>query len=63
MAAAAVRIAAAHGMRVVVTGAPGDTARGAALIKGGRLLLCCNSSAMHMPGALGTPALVLFAGT
>ncbi|EKE43843.1 hypothetical protein OCGS_2177 [Oceaniovalibus guishaninsula JLT2003] len=85
MADAAARIAARHGFRVLVTGAPGDTARGAALaaaipgardltgrtsvaevaalVSLARLVLCCNSSAMHMAEALGVPAIVLFAGT
>ena len=85
MAEAARRIVAAHGLRVVVSGAPADAARGAALaaaipgardlsgrtsvaeaaalVERARLVLCCNSSAMHMAEALGTPAAILFAGT
>ena len=86
MAEAAARTARALGLRVVLTGAPGDRARGAALargigaaaldltgrtgvaeaaalVEGARLVLCCNSSAMHMAEALGTPAVVLFSGT
>ena len=86
MAAAAAQIAAAHGLRVVVTGAPGDRDRGAALarslgpsaldltgrtsvaeaaalIESATLVLCCNSSAMHLAEALGVPAAILFAGT
>ncbi len=86
MAEAARRIAQAQGLRVVLTGAPGERARGAdlarrigraaldltgrtsvpeaaALVEGARLVLCCNSSAMHMAEALGVPAIILFAGT
>ena len=86
MAEAARAIASTHGLRVVLTGAPHDRARGAemarrigpsaldltgrtgvpeaaALVETAALVLCCNSSAMHMAEALGTPAVVLFAGT